>query len=237
MRLAKFLSLAGICSRRAASRMIDEQLVTVDGQVAGHLSFVTGDEEIVANGLRAVRPEEYRYILYHKPVGIDCNCDLNNSQSIVNQISLPSRLFPVGRIDKDSHGLMLLTNDGDLCHRLLSPDFSHSKTYLVTVKPHHLQPDIDNEFQCRMVEGIELDGVLTRPCELTIRSQNRFSITLTQGLNRQIRRMSRALGYRVVDLQRVSIVNLQLDGLALNRWRDLRLDELTELRAQIGRAS
>ncbi|BBB29533.1 pseudouridine synthase [Neptunomonas japonica] len=233
MRLTQFLVHAGVCSRRAAIKMIADGHVSIDGQVAVHPSTVTGDEEIIAGGEKATLPTQCCYVIYNKPVGIDCNCVADNPHSIINHVTLPTRLFPVGRIDKDSHGLMLLTNDGVLCQRLLSPDYSHPKTYLVTVEPHYQQPDIGDDFQQKMSQGIQLDNVLTRPCKLTLLSKNRFKITLTQGLNRQIRRMTRSLGYKVVDLQRVSIMNLSLQGLPLNQLRELTNEEAHELKTRL----
>jgi pseudouridine synthase len=230
MRLTQFLVHAGICSRRAAIKMIANGLVSINGQVAVHPATLAGDEEVIADGQKAVLPKQCCYVIYNKPVGIDCNCIANNPHSIVNHITLPTRLFPVGRIDKDSHGLMLLTNDGILCQRLLSPDYSHPKTYLVSVEPHYQQPDIGADFQQRMSQGIELDGVKTLPCKLKLLSKNHFEIILTQGLNRQIRRMSRALGYKVIDLQRVRILNLTLNNLALNQSRELSGSEITKLK-------
>ncbi|WP_293266453.1 pseudouridine synthase [Neptunomonas sp.] len=233
MRLAQHLVHSGICSRRAAIKMIAEGLVSIDGNVASHPVTVTGNEEIIADGKRAVLPKQCTYMIYNKPVGIDCNCVANNPDSIVNHVTLPTRLFPVGRIDKDSHGLMLLTNDGVLCQQLLSPDYSHPKTYLVTVEPHYQLPDIGTEFQQKMSMGIELDTVVTRPCKLKLLSKNHFEITLTQGLNRQIRRMSRSLGYKVINLQRIAIMNLSLQGLALNQLRELTSEEIQILKANI----
>ena len=128
---------------------------------------------------------------------------------------------------------MLLTNDGDLCNRLLSPDYSHSKTYWVSVEPHYQQTDIGADFQQKMSRGVELDGKLTLPCTLKLLGKNCFEITLTQGLNRQIRRMSRALGYHVVDLQRIRIMNLTLECLALNQSRELTDEEIAELKANL----
>lgn len=230
MRLTQFLVHAGICSRRAAIKMIADGLVSINGKIAEHPATVSGDEEIIADGHKATLPDQCGYVIYNKPVGIDCNCVADNPQSIVNHLTLSTRLFPVGRIDKDSHGLMLLTNDGVLCQRLLSPDYSHPKTYLVSVEPHYQQPDIGADFQQKMSQGIELDGVLTLPCTLKLLSKNRFEITLTQGLNRQIRRMSRSLGYKVIDLQRVRILNLTLNNLALNQSRELSNEESSELK-------
>lgn len=233
MRLSQFLVHAGICSRHAASKMIAAGQVTIDGRVATHPAMLTGNEIIIANGKKATLPDQFDYIIYNKPVGIDCNCNTDNPVSIINQLTFSTRLFPVGRIDKDSHGLMLLTNDGVLCQRLLSPDYSHPKTYLVTVEPHYKQANIGTDFQKKMSQGVDLGGVITLPCTLRLLSENRFEITLTQGLNRQIRRMSRALGYQVTDLQRVQIMNISLGSLAINQSRDLTPEEVNELKIRL----
>ncbi len=164
------------------------------------------------------------YLLYNKPAGIDCVCDLNNAASIVHQIKFKHRIFPVGRLDKDSHGLMLLTNDGDLCHRVLHPDHHHEKEYKVTV-----DRPIDPLFCQAMAKGVSYKKVKTRPCQINQISKSSFKITLTQGLNRQIRHMCKALGYTVTDLQRIRLMNLKLDNLSSNVYRHLTDEERIEL--------
>lgn len=222
--------MAGICSRRAAGRLIDTEQVTVNGQIAGHLTFVTGEEQIIANGQLAQLPKQFEYVIYNKPVGVDCVCEPDNPVSIVNQASSwPSHLFPVGRIDKDSHGLMLLTNDGELCNRLLSPQYKSPKRYLVQVELQADQPSLDQTFADTLAGGVVIKGVLTHPCHVEILASNRFAITLTQGLNRQIRWMAHSQGYKVIDLQRVSIGQIGLGDLQLGQMRALGEDEVTLL--------
>jgi 16S rRNA U516 pseudouridylate synthase RsuA-like enzyme len=176
--------------------------------------------------------------------------NVNDPASITHKLhsqNLPNRLFPVGRLDKDSHGLLLLTNHGDLCHRLLSPDFVHSKRYLVTVEPHFgvselgvaelgvaelgVNDSVAEQFVRSISAGVQIKGELTQPCQVEMLATNRFAITLTQGRNRQIRLMALAFGYRVVDLQRVSIVNLELADLPLDQWRSVDEEELAGLLA------
>lgn len=224
MRLSQYLSVAGVCSKRTASRRIRAGDVLVNGVVADNHTVITGDERIIVDGQAILLPENYTYVVYNKPVGVDCNCRPNDPASIVNHLVLPKRLFPVGRLDKDSHGLLLLTDNGGLCHRLLSTDAHYRKTYRVSVRPHYQRPDIGSAFRDHMQQGIELDGLRTLPCELVMIGVNQFVITLRQGLHRQIRRMSRVLGYHVTDLQRISIGDVELEGLALGDWRYLKGD-------------
>jgi pseudouridine synthase len=238
MRLAKFLSQAGICSRRQAGRLIDAGLVSVDGTIAGQLTFVAGHEHIVADGQTAQFPSQFEYLIYNKPIGVDCVFDESDPSSIINHLPLPNRLFPVGRLDKDSHGLLLLTNHGDLCHRLLSPAHLHQKRYWVTVEPHHKVADLALNTSAKFIKaisnGVEIKGQITKPCVVTLLGTNRFEITLIQGLNRQIRRMALTQGYKVVDLQRVGIVNLLLGDLPVGQSRPLTATELNELMAAQG---
>jgi len=235
MRLAQFISRTGYCSRRAASRLIDSGVVTVAGQLAGHLSFVDGSERVEIAGQAVKMVSEFRYVIYNKPIGIDCNCNQHDSASIINQLDFDPRLFPVGRLDKDSHGLLLLTNDGDLCHRLLAPQFDHPKTYLVKVEPFFGGGDIGEQFVLQMSQPILLKQGLTKACTVELVGFNQFKITLTQGLNRQIRKMAQHCGYRVTDLQRLSLVNLELGQLATGQlatgqWRELTASELAGLK-------
>ena len=259
MRLAKFISAAGHCSRRAASRLIDEKRVLVDGLIAGHLTFVDG-AQCVSIGEQVISVcSQSRVYLYHKPVGIDCNCDESNPHSIVHRIksifqqspqqsiedslpSKPSRLFPVGRLDKDSHGLLLLTNDGELCHQLLSPDFSHAKVYRVVVTPSYRnvraqRPLIDQAFVDAMNDGVLLKGVLTKPAMVNIIADNQYEITLIQGLNRQIRRMASSQGFKVIDLQRISLAGLKLADLDVDQCRPLTSSEMVALYKPISNGS
>jgi len=181
-------------------------------------------------------PTHRHYWLYHKAVGIDCNFNESDSDSLVNHIKQPPniRLFPVGRLDKDSHGLLLLTNDGELCHRLLSPQFKQPKEYLVQVKPCYQrissgQAKLDQGFARALSDGVLLDGELTLPCEVSIISDNQFIIVLKQGLNRQIRRMAQSQGFKVIDLKRRAFADLTLQDLPVGEQRQLSEKEITNL--------
>ena len=227
IRLAKYIADAGYCSRRAACRLIDAGDVTVNGRPAEHIDRVSDQDIVLVQGLRLKKPEAFSYFLYNKPVGVDCVCRDDDPSSIIH--FMPSdadipRLFPVGRLDKDSHGLMLLTNHGDLCQRILHPDFYHEKEYLVVVDKM-----IDTDFCREMATGVQYGEVSTKPCVIQKLGDCRFAITLTQGLNRQIRKMCQALGYRVVDLQRVRLLNIHLDNLPVGENRPLTVDEIQGL--------
>ncbi len=233
MRLTQFLSQAGVCSRRAASRLILDGRVQLNQVTATPHCRFEGHESVTVDGNKIVLAEQPLYVLYHKPVGVDCNCRPDDPASIMNQLNLPQRLFPVGRIDKDSRGLMLLTNDGELCHRLLSPCYQHSKEYVVEVRPHSPNSVLNESFKQQMETGVQLEDRLTLPCEVTLLSSYRFKIRLTQGLNRQIRRMCRALGFHVIDLQRTRILFLTLDGLEEQQWRHLSPVEIKNLQSEL----
>ncbi|MRI34599.1 23S rRNA pseudouridine synthase F [Endozoicomonas sp. OPT23] len=219
-RLAKYIAEAGYCSRRGASRLIDADRVTVNNRPANHIDHVTDQDQIHIDGELLNIDAERVYWLYNKPVGIDCVCKTDDKSSIIHKLPTSPRAFPVGRLDKDSHGLLLLTNDGELCHRLIHPDFFHEKEYQVTVdKP------VTPTFIETMVTGVQYRDVKTRPCKVEQTATNTFFITLTEGKNRQIRRMCKALGYMVVDLQRLRILNLLLSDLGTDQIRPLTTSE------------
>ncbi len=227
IRLAKYLSHAGVCSRRGASRLIDAGRVTVNGRAANHIDHVSDQDEICLDGQRIDGLAPKRYYAYHKPVGIDCKLKTEDPSSLVHHLPPEQRTYPIGRLDKDSRGLLILTNDGELCNLLAHPDHSHEKEYWVEVdKP------LDEAFFSRMSAGVPLDGTLTKPCVCTALSATRFKIILTQGLNRQIRKMARYCGYRVVDLLRVRIGQLHLDPtrLAENQFTELTTEEVNLLK-------
>lgn len=236
MRLSQYLSQAGVCSRREARRLIQAGRVSVNQQTANLHTQVTESDCVQLDQQTLITPEPFQYVIYHKPVGVDCNCKHDDPTSIVHHVPTDIRLFPVGRIDKDSHGLMLLTNDGALAQRLLSPDYHHPKVYQVSVRPFYNQPDIGTEFVDKMQQGVMLKETLTRPCIVRLIGVNQFEITLTQGLNRQIRRMCKALGYHVTDLKRTQLLNLTLAGLAVGACRPLSALELSALRDALNKA-
>ncbi|MGI9277809.1 MAG: pseudouridine synthase [Endozoicomonas sp.] len=229
IRLARFIALTGYCSRRAACRLIEAGAVLVNGRPGKHVDRVTETDSILVEGQSLEAASEQIYLIYNKPVGIDCVCDENDPDSIVHQVEAKRRVFPVGRLDKDSHGLMLLTSDGELCQRILHPDYFHEKTYRVQVNHK-----INDEFCMNMALGVAYGDVVTKPCQIEPLADDLFQVTLTQGLNRQIRNMCRALGYRVVDLQRIRMVNLSLGTLPDNQYRELTGQEVRDLTQALG---
>lgn len=243
MRLAKFIALSGKCSRRAASRLIDAGVVVVNGTAADHLTFVGEKDDVVVSGKKLSISIQREYIAYYKPVGIDCNFDVDDPASLINHIEMQSheRLFPVGRLDKDSRGLLLLTNDGECCHRLLSPSYKQAKAYIVKVSPAFWRiaadrPALDNAFVQALSSGVEIDGQMTLPCSVTILADDSFEIVLTQGLNRQIRKMAKSQGFIVEDLKRVSFANVRLDGLVQGQQRSLTNQEIQTIMSLCGLA-
>ncbi|MFK0572363.1 pseudouridine synthase [Endozoicomonas sp.] len=232
IRLSKYIADAGICSRRQASRLIESGCVLVNGRQGLHIDRIKDGDCVLVSGQEIQAGIEKVYFLYNKSVGVDSVCDFEDSASIVHY--LPDlkdnrRVFPVGRLDKDSHGLMLLTNHGELCQKLMHPDFYHEKEYLVRV-----DRPFSEAFLVAMAAGVQYGKITTKPCRIRKVEDEWFKITLTQGLNRQIRRMSQSLGYRVMDLQRIRMVNLQLGELALNKHRELKEDEVAVLLREAG---
>lgn len=210
MRLAKYLSHCGICSRKQASRLIDAGVVEVNGRPANHIDHVLPSDVIFVNGELVTGICEKQLFAFHKPIGMDCKINASDPTSIIHALPSETRLYPIGRLDKDSRGLILITNDGDLCHRLNHPEHHVEKEYHVTVdKP------LDMDFCHKMATGIPIGDQMTWPCEVSLLSETQFRIVLKQGLNRQIRKMAKYCGYRVIDLQRVRIDSLMLDPLAL----------------------
>lgn len=226
MRLNRFLSEAGVCSRREADRLAEAGRVTVDGRPAVLGQRVKGDERIAVDG-RTIRLQEKKVILaVHKPVGVVCTTsDKDRAPNIVELVRYPLRVYPAGRLDKDSEGLLLLTNDGSLMDALLRARNGHEKEYLVeTDKP------VTEAFLRGMAAGVPMLGTVTKPCKTERIGINTFRIVLTQGLNRQIRRMCEYFGYRTVKLKRVRIVNIRLGSLAPGAYRELTPDEERTLR-------
>ena len=230
VRLNRYLAESGICSRREADRLIGEGKVTVDGRVGVLGDKVLPGMRVLVSG-RDISPVEKKvYIALNKPVGIVCTADPREPMNVVDYIGHSERIFPVGRLDKDSQGLLLLTNDGEIVNRILRAAGGHEKEYVVTVdKP--LTP----EFIRRMQQGVPILDTVTLPCRLIPTGTNRFRLVLVQGLNRQIRRMCEALGYRVTSLTRVRIMNIRLGDLRPGHWRDLTREELSGLTRQLSR--
>lgn len=224
MRINKYLSEAGIVSRRGADKWIEDGRITINGEKAELGSKVGPDDDVRADGKAVIHEDPYVYIALNKPVGITSTTERHIKGNIVDFVNHPLRIFHIGRIDKDSHGLILLTNDGDIVNEILRSENEHEKEYIVKVD----QP-ITQEFVQKMAEGVEILETKTLPCKVEKLSTHMFKITLTQGLNRQIRRMCTELGYDVKSLQRVRIMNIHVDGLTVGEWRDLTKPELEEL--------
>jgi len=230
-RLAKWIAQSGYCSRRAAERLISAGQVHCNGRAALHTDMVNRSDDILINNLPLPALPPRQYWPYHKPVGIDCNNRPQDPASLYQLLkTLPERVFAVGRLDKDSSGLLLLTNDGELSQRLIHPDFYHEKTYLVDT-----DKAISEAFITAMASGVSWQlgnkQYQSRPCQVSRNSQHQFTITLTQGLHRQIRYMCKTLGYRVMALKRIRLHNLCLDQLTVGELRQLTSTELTQLLA------
>lgn len=225
MRINKFLSDAGICSRREADRQIELGNVVISGELATLGSKVSADDEVLFNGKVVQGGSKKVYIAFNKPIGVECTSNRDVKDNIIDYIDFPIRIFPVGRLDKNSEGLILLTNDGELSNGILKARYFHEKEYVVTVN----KPCTD-EFINQMSNGVEILDTLTRSCEVKQTGKSTFTIILTQGLNRQIRRMCETLGYEVVKLKRIRVINIMLGDLPRGKWRHLDNDELDELR-------
>jgi len=234
VRLNKYLSESGACSRREADALIAEGRVTVNGVPAVLGTQVEEGDDVRLDGDRvgtARKKVKPVYIALNKPVGITCTTERHVEGNIVDFVDHPERVFPIGRLDKDSEGLILLTNDGDIVNEVLRAEHNHEKEYVVAVD-HAITP----EFVEQMAAGVRLSDATTKPCKVTRLGPKVFRIVLTQGLNRQIRRMCEALGYTVVALQRVRIMHIRLGELPLGRWRNLTPQEIAPLLPRRDRA-
>jgi len=226
MRLQKFLSAAGFCSRRKGEELILAGRVTVNGHMVVQLGTkINPQTDLIAVDGRRIEPAaELIYIALNKPAGYVTSCDQKDDRIILDLIDIPQRVYPVGRLDKDSTGLVILTNDGRIHHRLLHPSFDHEKEYDVTVA----HPIPDGALKS-MRTGLPMMGTRTRPASIKRLSATRFTITLKEGRNRQIRRMVRKVGNRVTALKRFRVANIRLGGLAEGSWRFLDERETTDL--------
>ena len=224
-RINKYLSEIGYCSRRAADKLIEEQRVTINGLVPEMGTKIAPEDEVRVDGKLVSTPEEaHTYIAFNKPVGIVCTTDQQREKNnIIDYIKHPKRIFPIGRLDKPSEGLIFLTSDGDIVNKILRASNNHQKEYLVRVnKP------VSQDFINKMSNGIPILGTVTKKCKVEKVNDYEFKITLTQGLNRQIRRMCEYLEYDVKKLKRIRIMNIFLD-IPVGQWRDLTKAELKEL--------
>ncbi|WP_371187287.1 23S rRNA pseudouridine(2604) synthase RluF [Thalassotalea maritima] len=227
-RLNKFISDTGYCSRREADKLIEQQRVTINGKPPELGTKVLPSDEVRVNGklINAVREDKSDriYLAYNKPIGITCTTERKVKGNIVDAIGHKQRIFPIGRLDKPSEGLIFLTNDGDIVNKILRAENAHDKEYVVTVdKP------ISERFVKRMAQGVPILGTVTKPCQVDVVSKFVFKIILTQGLNRQIRRMCEYLGFEVTKLKRTRIMAVELGNLKPGQWRNLNAKEMQQI--------
>ncbi len=228
VRLNKAISDSGYCSRREADTLIEKGRVTVNGEKSGLGDRVMPGDEVRVDGKLITANTAEVYIMLNKPVGITCTTDTRFDDNVVDFIKHPERIFPIGRLDKPSEGLLLLTNQGDIVNKILRAGNKHEKEYIVKVDRH-----VTDDFLKRMGSGIPILDTVTKRCTVERISRFEFRIILVQGLNRQIRRMCEYLGYEVVALQRVRIMNLELGNLPVGEWRDLTAEELKRLKESV----
>lgn len=230
VRINKFLSEAGYCSRRAADKLIEQGRITINGVVPEMGTKVEPGDEVAVDGKSIIQKDKkHVYIAFNKPIGIVCTTDRRvEKDNIVDYINYPTRIFPIGRLDKPSEGLILLTDDGDIVNKILRARNNHEKEYIVSVhKP------VTDDFIQRMSDGVPILDTMTRKCVVEQTGRYEFRIILTQGLNRQIRRMCEYFDYEVIRLKRIRIMNIELD-IPEGEYRDLSEAELTELNRLIG---
>lgn len=230
MRINKFFTEQGLCSRREADRLVAEGRVTINGVVAKLGDQVSPQDIVARDGTVLQRGNCAVYIKYHKPVGVTTTTELHVPRNIISEIKHRERIFPIGRLDKDSSGLILLTNDGDIVNEILRVEHGHEREYRVEV-----DREFDEDFLSRMAEGVVILGERTRPCLMARLGPRRFRIILTEGRNRQIRRMCQTLGYRVVSLHRVRMMHITVEGLHAGQWMDLNQEERRRLFQALGR--
>ena len=225
-RVNKYLSEVGYCSRRVADRIIEEGKVTINGKIPEIGTKVEEGDQVEVEGQRVQRSTNTNkvYLAFNKPVGIVCTTDRRvETENIIDFIKYPTRIFPIGRLDKPSEGLIFLTNDGDIVNKILRARNNHEKEYIVSVN----RP-INRDFIQRMSDGVEILDTITKNCFVKQLGPNKFKIILTQGLNRQIRRMCESLGYRVQSLKRIRVMNIKLD-VPIGKYREFTKEELLEL--------
>jgi 23S rRNA pseudouridine2604 synthase len=220
LRLNKYISESGVCSRREADKWIEAGRVTCNGQIAALGTQVAEGDEVRVDGELVGIKKNHVYIALNKPVGIVCTTEPGTADNIIDHVGYPERIFPVGRLDRDSEGLILLTNNGDIVNEILRSENNHEKEYVVTV-----DRPITELALSMMAGGVKIMGEMTKPSKVTRINPQSFRIVLTQGLNRQIRRMCSALGYKAQRLQRVRIMNIKLGELPPGKWRHLSNEE------------
>ena len=230
--LNKYISETGFCSRREADHYIEQGRVTINGIEATKGNRVMENDEVRVDGEKLKTKKAPVYIMLNKPKGITCTTDTKDKSNIVEYINYKSRIFPVGRLDKRSEGLIFLTNDGDIVNKILRAGNNHEKEYIVTVdKP------LTSDFVQKMRSGVRILGVWTKKCFVKQEGPTRFRIILTQGLNRQIRRMCEAFGYKVEALKRIRIMNIKLQGLESGKWRYFTPDEISMINTLVATSS
>ena len=228
IRINKFLSEAGVCSRREADRQVELGNITIDGKVAETGARVLPGQTVLFQGKKVSKEEEMILIAFHKPVGIVCTAEKREKNNVIDYINYPKRIYPVGRLDKDSEGLLLLTNNGDIVNKMMRSGNMHEKEYIVTVN----RP-VTESFIHGLANGVPLAelNTMTRKCHVKQIGKKQFKIILTQGLNRQIRRMCEYFGYRVEQLVRTRIMNIELEDLPVGTCRDVTPEEYRQLLA------
>ena len=226
--LNKYISESGFCSRREADKYIEECRVTINGKDAHKGNRVKDGDDVRVDGEPLRKKQAAVYLMLNKPKGVTCTTDTKDKTNIIDYINYKTRIFPIGRLDKLSEGLIFLTNDGNMVNKILRAGNGHEKEYIVTVdKP------VNHEFIAQMRNGVKILGTLTNKCFVKQEADNRFRIILTQGLNRQIRRMCETLGYRVTSLKRVRIMNISLSGLAPGKWRYFTPQEIESIQEML----
>jgi 23S rRNA pseudouridine2604 synthase len=224
IQINKYISNAGFCSRREADKLVEEARVTINDDLALSASRVMVGDIVAIDGEKLKSNQRPIYIALNKPVGVTSTTDASDKSNIIRFMNHPKRIFPVGRLDKDSEGLILLTNNGDIVNKILRSSNNNEKEYLVTV-----DKEITYEMIRQMGVGIRILNEVTKPCFVRQEGQRRFRIILKQGLNRQIRRMCESLGYKVKTLKRIRIMHIQLGNLAVGKWRYLTPAEMDQL--------
>lgn len=230
IRINKFFTEHGICSRREADRLIQSGTITINGRPAKLGDQVSSDDVIACEGRVMPWGRANLYIKYHKPVGVTTTSESHIPRNIIAEIGHPERIFPIGRLDKDSSGLILLTNDGDIVNEILRAEFGHEREYLVQV-----DHPFDQSFLHQLSRGVMILGSRTKPCRTMRIGRDQFRIILTEGRNRQIRRMCQALGYRVTKLHRTRIMHITAEGLRIGEWKELTSQERERLLQAVGR--
>ncbi|UEG49271.1 23S rRNA pseudouridine(2604) synthase RluF [Ferruginibacter lapsinanis] len=230
--LNKYISETGFCSRREADKYIEQGRVTINDNIASKGNRVMPGDVVEIDGESLKKKDKTVYIAFNKPVGITCTTDMKDKTNIISFINYKSRIFPIGRLDKPSEGLIFLTNDGDIVNKILRAGNNHEKEYIITTdKP------ITGDFVTKMSNGVKILGTVTKKCFVKQEGKNRFRIILVQGLNRQIRRMCEALGYKVITLKRVRIMNITIANLPQGKWRYFTSEEIASIEKMISNSS